>query len=116
VERIRKHAVLMVVARQGTGVRRHRACPVLGRTRRGRADHAGTLAQVRWNIVKEKRLAYLFDFGISSRIRTCAHGSGVQSHIQPLPAETQPSRLAWGAYGARGIVAPSIAICRHGLP
>jgi hypothetical protein len=57
------------------------------------------------------RLACVFDFGAPSRIRTCAHGSGVQSRIQPPPAGTRHGRLAWGAYGAREIVMRSSAAC-----
>ena len=43
-------------------------------------------------------------FSASSRIRTCAHGSGVQFRIQPLPAGTRTALHAQGAYGTREIV------------
>src|ERR1035437_6655849 len=55
-------------------------------------------------------------FSAPSRIRTCAHGSGVQSRIQPLPAGTLPAPHARGAYWTREIVVLSFAICRHRLP
>ena len=57
-------------------------------------------------------------FCAPSRIRTCAHGSGEHSRIQPLPAETQPHWLAWGAYGPRessSSASPSAAIDSHDL-
>src|ERR1035437_9617849 len=88
----------------------------MGRARRGRADHAGTLAQVRRYIAKETRLACVFDFGAPSRIRTCAYGSRVQSRIQPLPAGTRPA-LMHGACMGRAKSSfpapPSAAIDSH---
>ena len=55
-------------------------------------------------------------FCAPNRIRTCAHGSEVQSRIQPLPAGTPPGLCAWGAYGTCEIVVLSFAIFRHRLP
>ena len=58
--------------------------------------------QAAWH--QEKRLTLVFEFGTPSRIRTCAHGSGVHSRIQPLPARTPPGLHARGVYGTREIV------------
>src|ERR1022692_4330370 len=95
----------------------HRVSRVLGRAWGAHGEGGGgpcrTLVQVRWRITKIVRLACVFDFGAPSRIRTCAHGSGVQIRIQPLPAGTPPGLCARGAYGAREIVVLSFAICRH---
>ena len=66
-----------------------------------------------WRIVKRARLAYVFDFGAPSRIRTCAHGSGVHSYAWLLPEETRYGRLPWGAYGTREIVLLQLSLCRR---
>jgi hypothetical protein len=55
-------------------------------------------------------------FCAPSRIRTCAHGSGVHSRIQPLPARTRPALHGRGAYGTRessSSASPSAAIDSH---
>ena len=39
--------------------------------------------------------------GAPSRIRTCAHGSGGQCCVQPLPGKTCHVQPAWGAYGEK---------------
>jgi len=113
-----EYTVLMVAARQALtseGVGRPGSGTCLGRARRGRADHAGHSPRS-GGLSRKNAIRVLVRFGAPSRIRTCAHGSGVQSRIQPLPAGTRPALHARGAYGARGIVVLSFVICRHRLP
>ena len=72
--------------------------PVLGRAPAGRADHAGCSPRSgRATLRNEIRLRVRF--GGPSRIRTCAHGSGVHFRVLLSPAETWPGLLRWGAYG-----------------
>ena len=115
----RQRAVFIAVARQGADVRRHRARAVPGRAWGARGGGVRAMPGVSPGQVtyRQRRwLACVFDFSAPSRIRTCAHGSGVQIRLQPLPAGTRPALHARGAYGARGIVVLSSAICRHRLP
>ena len=95
-----EYTVLMVVDRQGADVPRHPARSVLGRS----AGERWAVPDVSPGQVpspQRRRLAFVFDLCAPSRIRTCEHGSGVQSRIQPLPAETRSELQARGAYGAR---------------
>jgi hypothetical protein len=118
VECLGDYTVLMVVARQNVDVRTHRASRILGRAwdacgggavgRAGRKPRSDGISPKENDCLRVR-------FWRPSRIRTCAHASGEHSRIQPLPAETQPDQLAWGAYGTRGIVVLSFAICRHRL-
>jgi hypothetical protein len=96
----RGHTVLIVVARQGLMSEDIATRPVLVRTWDARGQGERTMPDVRpgqaaWR--RETQFVYMFDFSTPSRIRTCAHGSGVHCRSAIRAGEGRalvPGRMA----------------------